>query len=123
VLCEIGGDEALSSRHGRGAAAGGVFALVVDEGGRAKPRTYPTGRREAVAVARKDVATVDGVQEYAVFHDGRRGQIDSLSVSWMTKASLEKAIVRCSAESELFDAAAVPNLLHPAGACRSARPA
>jgi len=73
---------------------------------------------DATLILLNDSTSADGVQEYAVFREGQVGQIDSLSVSWMEKPSVEAAIVRCATDTSVFDAAAVPSLNHPPGACR-----
>ena len=64
-----------------------------------------------------DSFSADGAQEYAVFDERRNCQIESLTVSWMTRESLEATITRLLDTGAEWCGSPLPSLDHPKGPC------
>ncbi len=59
----------------------------------------------------------DGAQEYAVLRDGR--QIETLTVSWMTRDELTESLLKLDATGGDVDMGPCQPLAHPVGCCHA----
>lgn len=65
-----------------------------------------------------DSFSVNGAQEFAVFDERDGKEIDSLTVSWMSKDELTQAIARLlKTEHQESAKHKMPSIVHPEGSC------
>lgn len=83
-----------------------------------------SGFRLGALLFLNDAFSADGAQEYAVWHEPRAVQIESVTASWMTEAELIGCVRRLAAvadQVEPITSAPMPSLAHGNEACMHCR--
>ncbi len=79
--------------------------------------TTCTAFSHSTLILLNDSTGPDGAQEYAVLRDGR--QIETLTVSWMTRDELTESLLKLDATGGDVDMGPCQPLAHPVGCCHA----